>query len=153
MISEPMVCLVQTMHQSYTNTHKVSKQIKTRIDMTHVIKQFHRAPAEQFLSPWHVRHKPCTYLAPTLTLSPNGLPLEPCHLGVPSGASKKISEPTVHLVQSVHLSCTDTNTVSKWTNTTFTWALSTRSTIGCIRNVFWAYGMFGANRAPILHQH
>jgi hypothetical protein len=33
-----------------------------------------------------------------------------------------------------------------------TWASSPRSTIGPFQNDFWAYGMFGANRAPILHQ-
>jgi hypothetical protein len=32
-----------------------------------------------------------------------------------------------------------------------TWASSPRSIIGCIQNNFWAYGTFGANRAPILH--
>jgi hypothetical protein len=41
------------------------------------------------------------------------LSLEPHHLGVPSGASKMISELTVHLAQTMHLSCTDSNTVSK----------------------------------------
>jgi hypothetical protein len=65
--------------------------------------------ASQMISePWYVWSKPCTYLAPTLTLSPNR------HLvAVPSGVSKTISEPMVHSAQTVHLSCTDTNTVSK----------------------------------------
>jgi hypothetical protein len=45
--------------------------------------------------------------------------LEPCHLGVLSAASKIISEPMVHLAQTMHLSCTDTNTVSKRTKTRF----------------------------------
>jgi hypothetical protein len=43
----------------------------------------------------------------------NELPIEPCHLGVPSGVSKAISEPMVYLAQSMPLSCTDTNTISK----------------------------------------
>jgi hypothetical protein len=34
-----------------------------------------------------------------------------------------------------------------------TWATSPRSTIGCVQNDFYAYGTFGANRAPILHWH
>jgi hypothetical protein len=34
-----------------------------------------------------------------------------------------------------------------------TWPSSTRSTIGCVQNDFWAYEMFGANHAPILHRH
>jgi hypothetical protein len=40
------------------------------------------------------------------------LPLEPHHLGVPSGSSKMIPKPMVRLVQTVHLSSTDTNTIS-----------------------------------------
>jgi hypothetical protein len=34
-----------------------------------------------------------------------------------------------------------------------TWVSSPRSTIGCVQNDFWAYEIFGANRAPILHWH
>jgi hypothetical protein len=41
------------------------------------------------------------------------LSLEPHRLGVPSGVSKMISEPMVHLEQTVHQSCTDTKIVSK----------------------------------------
>ena len=41
------------------------------------------------------------------------------HLGVPSGASKMISKPMVRLTQIVHLSCTNTNTISKWSETGF----------------------------------
>jgi hypothetical protein len=50
-----------------------------------------------------------------LQMDRNEHPLEPRHLGVPSGAFKTISEHTVCLAQTVHLSCTDTNTVSKQT--------------------------------------
>jgi hypothetical protein len=54
-----------------------------------------------------------------LQMDQNVLPLEPRHLEVSSGASKMISEPVVRLAQSMHLSCTDTNTVSKPTETRF----------------------------------
>jgi hypothetical protein len=47
------------------------------------------------------------------------LPLEPRLLGVASSASKMISMPMVCSVQTVHLSCNDTNTVSKRTKTRF----------------------------------
>ena len=149
----------------------------------------------------YIWHKPCTYLAPTLTLSPNGpkrdytrptsprssircvqndfraygtfaanrtpilrkdyhfhqtdqnkMLVDPRHLGVPPGASKTISEPMVCLAQTMHLSCTNTNTVSKRIETRFHMTTSPRSSIGCIQNDFRAYGTFGANRAPILHQ-
>jgi hypothetical protein len=127
------------------------------------------------------------------------LPHEPCHLGVPPGASKMIPEPLVCLAQTMHLSCTETRTIAKWTessihlspsprstfrciqndflslwyirrkpctylvsrlalslnelNQASTWASLPRSTIECVQNHFWAYGTFGVNRVPILHQH
>jgi hypothetical protein len=44
---------------------------------------------------------------------------DPRHLGVPSGASKMIYMAMVRLVQTVDLSCTETNTISKQTETSF----------------------------------
>ena len=38
---------------------------------------------------------------------------DPRHVGVPSDASKMISEPMVRLVHTMHLSCTDANATSK----------------------------------------
>jgi hypothetical protein len=81
------------------------------------------------------------------------LPLEPRHLGVPSGVSKMISVPTLCLAQTVHLSCTDTNTIFKWTKTRFHMTQWPWSSIRCVQNDFWGCGMFGTNRAPISHQH
>jgi hypothetical protein len=126
----------------------------------------------------------------------NRAPLGPRHLGVPSGVSKITFEPLECLVQTLHLSCTNTCTVSKQTkmrfhmthvtlefhrvlskwflslwhiwrkpstylasglglfpnglNQGFTWASSLRSSMECIQNDFWAFGMFGTNPAPIL---
>ena len=115
-ISVPMVRLTQTEHLSCTDANTISKLMKTRSHMTHVTEEFHRVRQKQFLSLWYVRRKPCIYLASRVALSPmdrNELPLEPHHPVVPSSASKKISEPMVRLAQTMHLSCTDTNTVSK----------------------------------------
>ena len=59
---------------------------------------------KRYLSLWYVWRKPCTYLALTLTPSPNGpneIPHDPRHLGLPSGASKTISEPMIRLAQTV----------------------------------------------------
>jgi hypothetical protein len=64
----------------------------------------------------------------------NELPLDPRHLGVPSGVPKMISMPVVHSAQTLHLSCTEINTISKRTET----------------NDFYARGTFGANCAHIL---
>jgi hypothetical protein len=51
---------------------------------------------------------------------------EPRHLGVPSSASKMISEAMVYLAQTTLLSCTETNTVSKWTEMSFHLSLVTQ---------------------------
>jgi hypothetical protein len=114
MISEPMVRFAQTVHLSCTDTNTISKR-ETRLQMTHVTLEFHRVRQKQCSSLWDVRSKPCTYLVSRLALSPNGpnvLPLEPRLLGVPSGVSKMIFEPMVHLVQIVHLSGTDYNNMT-----------------------------------------
>jgi hypothetical protein len=53
----------------------------------------------------------------------------------------------VHLVQTVHLYFTDTNTVSKRTKTRFHMTHSFRTSIGCVQDDFRAYGTFFTNRA------
>jgi hypothetical protein len=156
MISEPMLCLVQTVHLSCTDTNTFTKWIKTRFHITHVTFEFHRVRPKQFseavvlsaqtvrltcvkistISKWtessihwclfayeydqvrakrfrslrNVWHKPCTYVAPTLTLSPIG--------------PKRDS----------------------------TWPTSSISSIRCVHNDFRASSTFDANRAPILGQ-
>ena len=47
------------------------------------------------------------------------LPLEPLHLGVQTGALKMVSQTMLHYVQTLHLSCTETNIVSKQTEARF----------------------------------
>jgi hypothetical protein len=49
----------------------------------------------------------------------NKLPLDPCHLGVPSGAPNTIFEPIARSVQTLHLSCVEINTISKQTEASF----------------------------------
>jgi hypothetical protein len=83
----------------------------------------------------------------------NKLPLELRHLGVPSGAFKMIFEPMVrrrkpctHLAPKLTLPKNGPKRAS-------TRATSPRSTIGCVQNDFYANGIFGANRAPVLHRN
>ena len=124
MISES--CLAQTVHLSCTYTNTISKRTKTRFHLTLVTQEYHRVRPKRFMSLWYVWHKPCTYLALILTLYPNGSKrdsLEPRLPGVLSGAVKMISEPC--LEQTVHLSCTNTNTISKRTETRFHLSLVT----------------------------
>jgi hypothetical protein len=49
----------------------------------------------------------------------NELLVHPHQVGVQLGASKLISKPMVHLGQTVHLSCVEINTISKWTEMSF----------------------------------
>jgi hypothetical protein len=76
-----------------------------------------------------------------LQMERNNIPHDPRHHGVPSGASKMISEVVVRLGQTVHLSCVKISIISKWMDEASTWASSPRSTIGCVQNDFWAYGL------------
>jgi hypothetical protein len=134
-ISMPMVCSVQTVHLSCTDTNTVPKWTKMRFHTAHVTYEYHRVRLELFMSMWYVQCKPCTYLASRLALFPNGpnrAPPDARHLGVPSGASKTIYEPMVRSVQTVHLSCVKISTISKRTEQSSTRPSSPRSTIGCV---------------------
>jgi hypothetical protein len=116
MISEAMVCLVQTVDLSYTETNTISNWTKTRFYMTHVTYEFHRVRPKWFLSLQYVRCKPCSYLKSRLALYPNGPKRASIWASSPTSTircAKMISKAMVYLVQTVHLSCTETNTVSK----------------------------------------
>ena len=120
-ISDPMVQLVQTVNV-YLAPMLVRPPNGPKQDSTRPTSPRSSIECVQndFLSLLYVRRQPSTHLASRLASSPharNELPLEALHVGVPSGASKTISDPMVRLVQTVHLSCTDTNTVSKQTKT------------------------------------
>jgi hypothetical protein len=82
----------------------------------------------------------------------NKLQLEPRQLGVSSGASKTVSEPIVRSAQTVHLYCTDTNTIYKWTKMRFHMTHSPRSSIRCVQHDFRADGTIDTNCTPTLRQ-
>jgi hypothetical protein len=71
-IYEHMVHSAQTVLLSCTDTNIVCKHTKMRLHITHVTYGFHRVCPKWFLSLRYIWHKSCIYLAPTLTLSPNG---------------------------------------------------------------------------------
>ena len=60
-----------------------------------------------------------------LQIDQNEIPHDPCHLGVPSGASKMISEPMVRWAQTAHLSCVKISTISTRTEMSFHLSLVT----------------------------
>jgi hypothetical protein len=67
----------------------------------------------------------------------NEVPLDPHHIGVPSGVSKVILEPMVRSAQTVHLSCVEINTVSNMDRNEFPFdPCHIGSTIGCVPNDF-----------------
>jgi hypothetical protein len=72
-ISEPTVCLAQTVHLSWFDKNTISEWTKTRFHMTHITLEFHRVRPKRYLRLGFVQHKPCNYLASRLALSSNGL--------------------------------------------------------------------------------
>jgi hypothetical protein len=152
MIFKPMVHSAQTVHLSCTEINTVSKWTNMSVHLTHITKEYHQVGPKQFLSLLHVRRKPCNYLAPRLTLSPNGLKrafIWPIYIGVPSWASNRS---LVRSAQTAHLSSAKINTFSKWTQTSFLLTHVTEEFDRVyVQNNLWPYCMYSANRAPIFH--
>ena len=84
MIFEPMVRLTQTVHLSYIKISTIPKQTELSLETRHlglpsgasktISKPMARLAQTVHLScaDTNIVSKPCNYLAPTLTLSPNG---------------------------------------------------------------------------------
>jgi hypothetical protein len=126
MISEPMVRLTQTMHLSGVMICTISEQ-------------YDRVRPKRLQSRWYVRCKPCTHLAPTLTLSLNRLKRDSTwrtHLRVPSGASKTIYEPMVHSVQTKHQSWVKISTIYKRSEQSSTRPSSPRVPSGASKTIY-----------------
>jgi hypothetical protein len=139
MISKPIVRLVHTVHLYCTNTNTVSKHTEMRFHITHSPRSSigwipHDFRADGTFYRNRAPFLQCDYRY--LQTNSNKLPLEARHLRVSSGASKTISDPMVRLAQTMHLYCTDTNTVSKWTKIRFHKTHSLRSSIGCVQDDF-----------------
>jgi hypothetical protein len=122
MIYGPMVRLPQTVHLYCPDTNTLSKWTNKRFHMTHSPRCSIGCVHDDFWADgtFSANHTPILnqdyyYLQTNL----DKLPLEPWHLGVSLGASKTISEPMVRSAQTVHLYCTNNNTVSKQTETRF----------------------------------
>jgi hypothetical protein len=155
-ISEPVVRSAQTVHLSYVKFSTISKWTESSFQLSLLTMEYRPVRPKWFLSLWHVWRKPCTHLAMTVTLSPNGMKRD--------STSPMSPRSSIGCIQNVfwaygtfganrHLSCVKISTISKWTESSFHLSLTPRSTIGGVQNDFWAYGTFGANRAPILHRH
>jgi hypothetical protein len=71
-ILEPVVRSAQTVHLSCIMNSTISKRTETSIHFSLVTLVYHQVRSKWFLWLWYVWRKLCTYLAPILTLSPNG---------------------------------------------------------------------------------
>jgi hypothetical protein len=128
MISEPIVRLAQIVLLYCTDTNTVSKQTEMRFHMTHSPRSSIGCVQHDFRADGTFETNRTPFLRQDYhyrQTDSKKLPLEPCHLGVSSGASKTISEPMIHSVKTVHLYRTDTNNVSKRTKTCFHLSLVT----------------------------
>jgi hypothetical protein len=155
MISEPIVWSAQTMHPYCTDTNTVSKQTETRFHMTYTPRSSIECVQHDFWAVGTFDTNRAPFLRQDyhyLQMDSMKLPLQPRHLGVSSGASKMISEPIVHSAQTVHLYCSDINTVSKRTEIRFHQTHSPNCSIGCVQHDFRADGTLDTNRAPFLRQ-
>jgi hypothetical protein len=61
-ITEPMVCLAQTMHLAWVKISTISKRTKTRFHLCLVTSEYHRVRPKWLLSLWYVWHKPSPIL-------------------------------------------------------------------------------------------
>jgi hypothetical protein len=117
-----MICSVQTMHLSCVKISTISKRTKMSFHLRLITSKYHRVHLKWFLSLWYVQCKPCTYLVSRLAQSTNR----------PNRASTWASSSSNSIgciqnnflacgtfVKPEHLSCTYTNTVSKWTEMRF----------------------------------
>jgi hypothetical protein len=124
MISKPMVRLTQTMHPSSTDNNTVFKRTEMKFHKNHITYEFHGVCPKWFLGLWYVQRKSFIHLASRLALYPNGLNPASTWASSPWTTIAGIqndSEPMVCLAQTVHLSCTNTNTntISNWTKMIF----------------------------------
>ena len=68
-ISESMVRSAQTVHLSCASISSIPKQTESSFHLSLITLEYHCVCPKRYLSLWYVWCKPCTYLAPTLTVS------------------------------------------------------------------------------------
>jgi hypothetical protein len=152
-----MVRLAQTVHLSCVKVRTISKQIESSFHLSHITKEYHCVRPKWFLGLSYI-------LAQTVHLSCTN-----------TNTICKWTETRfhmAHITKEFHRVCPK-QFLSLWyvrrklctylawrlvlspnrLNRAFTWTSSSKNIIGCVQNNFWAYGTFGANRAPIWHRH
>jgi hypothetical protein len=154
-ISKAVVCSAETVHQFCIKISTIFERTESSFHLSLINQECHRVRPKWFLCLWYVRRKPCNYLASRITLYQMNWvkhPLELRHLGVISGASKTISEPTVCLAQTYTYLAPTPTLSQNGPKRDFIWPTPPWNSIGCVQNDLWGCGTFGTNRAPILRQ-
>jgi hypothetical protein len=103
------------MHPSCVKISTITKQTELSFHLCLVTWEFRWLHPKWFLSLRYVQPKPCIHLVSRLALCPNGLNWASNWASSPRSTIVGIqidSEPMVHLVQTMNVSCTDTNTIS-----------------------------------------
>jgi hypothetical protein len=151
-----MVSSTQIVHQSCRKSSTIFKRTEPSYHLSPVTQESHRVRPKWFLCLWYVQCKSCTYLALTLTLSPNGLKRDstgPTSLTSSIRCVQNYLWAYGTLSANRATSCVKISNISKRTKQSSTRPSSPRSTIECVQNDLWAYGKYDANRALILHRH
>jgi hypothetical protein len=121
MIFEPTACSAQTMHIPYITINTISKLTEMRF-IWHTSPRSSIGSAKMILSLWNVCPKPCTYIAPRLTLSPNGLKGSSTWPTPPRSSIRSAQNDFwAYCMLGINraLSCLETSTTSKETETSF----------------------------------
>jgi hypothetical protein len=122
-----MVCSAQTMHLSWVKISTISEQTISSFHFS-LITEYHRVRQKK-ISAYGMFGANCAPILQRqqhyLQTEQNNIPHESGHLGVPSGASKMISEDVVRLAQTVHLYCVKISTISERTELSFHLSLIT----------------------------
>ena len=123
-----MVHVAQTVHLSWTDTSTISKRNETSSTRPTSPRCYIGCVQTDLQAYGTFDAKRATILhrrQHCLQIDRNEISHDPRHLGVPSGASKTISNPMVRSAQTAHLSCVKTSTISNGTETRFHLSLVT----------------------------
>jgi hypothetical protein len=126
MMSVPMARSTQTVHLSCFKITPISKWNETTLKLEP--RHLGQPLRTWFLSRWYIWSKPCTNLAPTLTLSPKRNKWDPSWPLSPRSSIRCIQndfEPMTRSTQIVHLSYVKISTISKQNETSFHLSLVT----------------------------
>jgi hypothetical protein len=126
MIYEPLVHSAQTMHQSCVKISTISNELGQASTCASSPRGTIGCVQNDFWAygMFSTNHTPILHRHQQyLQIEQKEIPHDSCHLGVPSGASKMISEAVVCSSQTVHLSCIKISTIFEWSQLSFRFSI------------------------------